>query len=148
MLSEIERKLQRPFPPLQLEWRRGYEGGPKNLAYLTARHVQNRLDQVFGLAGWQTTFEFMGGRMICNLSVLIDGNWVTKADGAGDTDIEGDKGGISSAFKRAAVHTGIGRYLYHKEAFDNNRNPAKWATPEGFDELMDERALEEEEKSV
>ena len=147
MLSKIERKLQRPFPFLQLKWKPG-RGGKGDFAHLTARHVMNRLDQVFGLAGWQTTFEFMGDRMICNLSALIDGNWVTKADGAGDTDIEGDKGGISSAFKRAAVHFGIGRYLYYKDAFDNNRNPAKWATPEGFDELMDERALEEEEKSV
>jgi len=147
MLNEIERKLQRPFPPLQLEWKPG-RGGKGDFAHLTSRHVQNRLDQVFGLSGWQTNFEFMGGRMICNLSVLIDGNWITKADGAGDTDIEGDKGGISSAFKRAAVHLGIGRYLYHKEAFDRSRTPAKWATPEGFDELMDERALEEGEKSV
>lgn len=147
MLSELERKLQRPFPPLQLNWKKG-KGGSGDLAYLTARHVMNRLDQVFGLAGWQTKYEFMGDRMICNLTVLVEiggvATWITKADGSGDTDIEGDKGGISSAFKRAAVHFGIGRYLYHKEAFDRNRTPAVWATPEGFDKMMTERELKEE----
>jgi hypothetical protein len=35
-----------------------------------------------------------------------------KADGAGDTDVEPEKGALSDAFKRAAVRWGIGRYLY------------------------------------
>lgn len=38
--------------------------------------------------------------------------WVTKADGAGDSDVEAEKGAISDALKRAAVKWGIGRYLY------------------------------------
>ena len=74
--------------------------------------------------------------MICSLSCKVGDNWITKADGAGDTDIEGEKGGISDALKRAAVVWGIGRYLYHPSAFDSNHKPAKWATPEGYDELM------------
>lgn len=41
---------------------------------------------------------------------------VTKSDGAGDTQVEGDKGAISDAFKRAAVKFGVGRYLYDMEA--------------------------------
>ena len=35
-----------------------------------------------------------------------------KADGAGDTAVEADKGALSDAFKRAAVRWGVGRYLY------------------------------------
>jgi len=38
--------------------------------------------------------------------------WIWKADGAGDTDVEAEKGAISDAFKRAAVKWGVGRYLY------------------------------------
>jgi hypothetical protein len=37
---------------------------------------------------------------------------VVKSNGAGDTDVEGPKGALSDAFKRAAVLWGIGRYLY------------------------------------
>jgi hypothetical protein len=33
-------------------------------------------------------------------------------NGAGDSDVEAEKGAISDAFKRAAVKWGIGRYLY------------------------------------
>src|SRR5690606_17516766 len=36
--------------------------------------------------------------------------------GAGNTDVEADKGGISDAFKRAAVKWGVGRYLYGVES--------------------------------
>ncbi len=51
--------------------------------------------------------------MICYLSIRCDGEWVTKSDGAGDTNIEAEKGGISDALKRAAQKFGIGRYLYY-----------------------------------
>jgi hypothetical protein len=106
----------------------------------------NRLDEVFDVGGWQAHYEHIGGRMICKLSCLINGKWVTKSDGAGDTNIEGDKGGISDALKRAGVLWGIGRYLYYPSAFDSNRNPASWATPEGYDKLMEERHGKEIEK--
>ena len=46
----------------------------------------------------------------------MDGGWVAKADGAGDTAHEAEKGGISDAFKRAAVQWGVGRYLYRLES--------------------------------
>jgi hypothetical protein len=36
------------------------------------------------------------------------------------------------------VKFGIGRYLYHPGAF-NGRTPAKWATPEGYNEIMSQR---------
>jgi hypothetical protein len=41
---------------------------------------------------------------------------VVKSNGAGDTDVEGPKGALSDAFKRAAVLWGIGRYLYSLES--------------------------------
>ena len=138
-------KLKRPFPINRLKWRRG--GGSKELVYITARDVMDRLDEVCGVSGWQSNFDYIGDRMICKLSVCFhskgqevsewDKEWITKSDGADDSNIEGAKGGISDALKRAAVQFGIGRYLYYPDAFDSNKNPAPWATPEGFDEAVE-----------
>ena len=82
------------------------------LAYIDARDVMDRLDDVCGPDRWQTEFiETPKGRVICRIGILTDNGWVWKGDGAGDTDVEGEKGGISDALKRAAVSWGIGRYL-------------------------------------
>tara|TARA_R100001086_G_C11753135_1_gene235977 strand:+ start:289 stop:786 length:498 start_codon:yes stop_codon:yes gene_type:complete len=134
-VKAIEIALKRPFPIAKLHWRRG-QGGSGDLVYITARDVMDRLDEVFGVAGWQTKFEWVGGRMICQLSVRMEGEWITKSDGADDSQIEGAKGGISDSLKRAAVQYGIGRLYYHPGAFNSAKQPAKWATPEGYDEIM------------
>lgn len=116
--------LSAPFPLDAVHWRvqgQPYEREGKYsamaLAYLDARDVMDRLDEVCGKAGWQSHFEETPkGRVICRLSIFIDGQWVTKSDGAGDTDVEGEKGGISDALKRAAVSWGVGRYLYRLDS--------------------------------
>ena len=88
------------------------------LAYLDARDVMDRLDDVLSPAGWQDDYvETVKGRVICRIGIILpDVGWVWKSDGAGDTAVEGEKGGISDAFKRAAVKWGIGRYLYRMDA--------------------------------
>jgi hypothetical protein len=104
------------FPKEAISWRAQSltKDGSKAmaLAYIDARDVMDRLDQIVGAADWQDRYEFHGSRTICYLSILIDGVWITKADGAGDSDVEAEKGAISDALKRAAVKWGIGRYLY------------------------------------
>lgn len=86
------------------------------LAYIDARHVMTRLDDVCGPDKWQSKFEETAkGRVICSIGIKVGDEWVWKSDGAGSTAVEGDKGGISDALKRAAVHWGIGRYLYDLE---------------------------------
>lgn len=86
------------------------------LAYIDARDVMDRLDKVCGANNWKDEYEFHGNRTICRISIWLEvggsGEWVSKCDGAGDTNMEGEKGGISDAFKRAAVKWGVGRYLY------------------------------------
>lgn len=83
------------------------------LAYIDSRDVQDRLDEVCGPENWSDSYtESAKGRVICTISIRCGGEWVSKSDGAGDTAVEGEKGGISDAFKRAAVKWGIGRYLY------------------------------------
>jgi len=110
--------LSDPFPAEAIHWRAQTvtKDGTKALAlaYLDARDVMDRLDDVCGAYGWQDSYtETASGRVICTLSILDgEGNWIAKSDGAGSTAVEGEKGGLSDAFKRAAVKWGIGRYLY------------------------------------
>lgn len=114
--------LKEPFEEKQIRWRLGSTNAKKNggkatsgipLAYLDARDVMNRLDDVLGMGNWMDSYDEGANRVICTLSVKIDGQWVSKADGAGNTNMEGEKGGLSDAFKRAAVKWGVGRYLYY-----------------------------------
>jgi len=110
-------KLSAPFPPQAIHWRAQTLTRDKTkalaLAYLDARDVMDRLDAAVGPANWTDYYdESASGRVLCKLSIQIDGQWITKSDGAGNTAVEGEKGGISDAFKRAAVKWGIGRYLY------------------------------------
>lgn len=122
--SEIYHALSRPWGKGEVKERKG--PGGKMLSYVDARQVQNRLDEVVGTENWQTHFSEVCGNYCCTLSLKIDGEWVAKSDGAGETSIEGDKGGFSDAFKRAAVSFGIARYLYSDskmtpEQFDKRR---------------------------
>lgn len=120
-MDNIQEKLKRPFEANEIEWRM-QSGGVKNdkpwamvLAYVTNRAIMDRLDEVFGVGGWKNEFAptpSMDGVM-CGISAKINGEWVTKYDGAPNTDIEAVKGGLSSAMKRTAVQFGIGRYLYN-----------------------------------
>lgn len=117
-------KLSDPFPHSAIHWRvqgKAFERAGKHsamaLAYIDARDVMDRLDEVCGPGGWQSEFtETARGRVICRLGINIEGGWVWKSDGAGDTDVEGEKGGISDALKRAAVSWGVGRYLYRLDS--------------------------------
>ena len=113
----IYKLLFAPFDQEKISWRAQNMNKDGNkamaLAYIDARDVMNRLDRVVGPENWQDRYEETPkGRLICTLSLCVDGVWVNKSDGAGETDVEGDKGAISDAFKRAAVKWGVGRYLY------------------------------------
>lgn len=118
-MSDLLKSLCAPFPPSQISWRvgtvfnkSGLESTALVLAYLDARDVMDRLDDVVGPANWQCRYSHTEKKTVCDIGIKIDGEWVWKADGAGDTDVEAEKGALSDAFKRAAVRWGIGRYLY------------------------------------
>lgn len=107
--------LSKPFDPEVVHWRVGPKNGTmtKPLAYIDARDVMQRLDDVCGAENWQRRYTHVTeNKCVCEVGIRIDGEWVWKADGAGDTDIEANKGALSDAFKRAAVNWGIGQYLY------------------------------------
>ena len=120
-------RLRDPFAPGDIEWR-VQQAGEKNgkpwarvLAYVTNRAIMERFDEVVGPENWQNVFkEGPAGGVVCGLSVRVarpDGTaeWITKWDGAENSDVEPVKGGLSNAMKRAAVQWGVGRYLYDLE---------------------------------
>lgn len=122
-VQAIMAALAAPFPKEAIEWRVGSTNAEKTrglaLPYLTSRAVQQRLDDVVGATNWRNSFERWGDNgVLGSLSIRIDGEWITKMDGAQYPDFEPIKGGFSDALKRAAVLWGIGRYLYDL--------PAQW----------------------
>ena len=87
------------------------------LAYIDARDVMDRLDAVCGPENWQDKYDVLpSGLYVCHIGIRCCDDWVWKTDGAGETQVEGKKGGISDAFKRCGVKWGIGRYLYALES--------------------------------
>lgn len=120
-MQEIMKRLRAPFAPEEIEWRVGATTKDKTkgmaLAFVTNRAIQNRLDEVFGCFGWKNEYrEWRGNSQLCGISVKYEGEWITKWDGASDTEFEATKGGLSDAMKRAAYQWGIGRYLYNLDA--------------------------------
>ena len=117
-MSDLLKKLREPFRKEELEFRVGATNNDKSmglaLAYVQVRAIQNRLDELFGVDGWTVSYKEISAGFICSLSIKINDRWVTKEDGAGMTEYESVKGGISNAFKRVASSGfGIGRYLYN-----------------------------------
>ena len=121
--------LAAPFASADVEWKPGAVTRDKTkglaMAYLSNRAVQDRLDEVCGPADWRNEYRpGPDGGVVCGLSVYVERGdaaggasarppeWVTKWDGADNTDVEAVKGGLSGSMKRAAVMWGIGRGLY------------------------------------
>lgn len=111
------KQLKNPFDPKFVKFRVGATNKDKTkgiaLAYIDSREVMKRLDDVCGVGGWQDKYTPVDGGFICEISILIDGTWITKSNAAGNTKVEAIKGGASDALKRAAAVWGVGRYLYY-----------------------------------
>lgn len=107
----------------------------KQMDYVDARYVADRLDQVCGMGHWRTKvrqadFAENGYAFITTIEIYIDEleTWVGKEDGGAQDAImnrdgikvspENDfKGALSDSFKRAAVQWGIARDLYQPEKY-------------------------------
>ncbi len=132
---ELFAALAAPFLPEEVRVR---SQGARQLQYITARTVMNRLDDVLGPANWWDEYMPLENSVICRLTIrLPDGTTLTKSDAGGYAGMadsgDDDKSGFSDAFKRAAVKFGIGRYLYRdgvpRFVHERMRHPSLVADP-------------------
>jgi hypothetical protein len=120
--SEVERiaqALSAPFDAAEVKFKPAVVSGNRALAlaYVDARVIQDRLDDVLGVMGWQDSYRVLpDGSVMCRLRLKIGDQWITKVDVGGQSEQPdgGDrtKAAFSDALKRAAVKFGVGRYLY------------------------------------
>lgn len=90
------------------------------VAYIDSRDAQDLLDDVVGEMNWVNNFRRdEKGNLVCAVSIYDSEKqiWVTKEDVGTESPTEKEKGEYSDAFKRACVHWGIGRFLYHVPNF-------------------------------
>lgn len=135
-------KLREPFPEEEIDWKvqrsgiKGSDPWAMVVPFVDARAIMKRLDEIAGPENWQTKLVPTSNGMLCELSLRIEGEWVSKMDGSDETDYEPFKGGISKALVRAAVHWGIGRELYNRpnvfaRFVERNTAGARWAKIDG-----------------
>ncbi len=137
---EMLEALSKPFDPREVEVKIQAVSRDRTraqvVAYVDARTVLDRLDEVVGPTGWSDSYEVLtngtdgeGRRLVevkCTLTVL----GVSKEDvGEGDS----LKAAFSDALKRAAVKFGVGRYLY--------RLPKVWADLDERGNIKDPEAV-------
>lgn len=128
MGTTVTDRLAEPFTADQIKFKPSVVRDNKALAlaYIDARDVMQRLDDVLGIDGWWDEYEFHSEGCSCRLTCVIDGKEITKEDFGSESEqkSEGDRGkaAVSDALKRAAVKFGIGRHLYSL--------PAQWV---GYD---------------
>ena len=118
-VESLTAALAEPFDPAEVRFKPAVVTGNRALAlaYVDARVVQSRLDEVLGVDGWQDDYECLpDGSVVCRLRLRMGGEWITKVDVGGPSEQPdgGDrlKAAFSDALKRAAVKFGVGRYLY------------------------------------
>lgn len=123
--------LKAPFSTDEIKWlpKNVKDGRCLALPYLDARAVEDRLDDVFGIDGWQDSyFALTDGSMLCTLRCFINGQWIEKSDSGSPSEQPdaGDrtKAACSDALKRAAVKFGIGRFLYKMKKIWADFDPA------------------------
>jgi hypothetical protein len=136
--DEIKKQLAAPFHSYYVGWKAQATNRDKTralaVAYIDARTVMDRLDQVVGPGNWSDTYRLVSagdGEFAVECTLALFG--VSKSDiGTADEDDDSStdrrsaasvsKSAYSDALKRAAVKWGIARYIY--------RIPKQWV---GYD---------------
>lgn len=139
-ISGFKWRLQQTAPK---DAKKPYPQGTKGLfmAFIDARDLYDRLDDVFGVGGWTRRVKAVNadGSVVGCLSVKIGETWIDHEDigysnepGAA-WEKEPLKAAASDAFKRAGVGLGVGRFLYNLDA--------KWVLINEWGQPADKRLL-------
>src|SRR5947208_15699528 len=131
-VKTITQALSAPFDLREVKFKPQVVQGNRALAlaYVDARAIQDRLDDVLGVEGWQDEYEVLpDNSVVCRLRLKIGGEWVVKMDVGGPSEQPDDgdrmKAAFSDALRRAAVKFGVGRYLYRLPSQWVDYDPAK-----------------------
>lgn len=153
--KDVLAKLSTPFPAAAVSWKPQTLAKDKTramaVAYIDARDVMARLDEVVGPFNWQTKEAEVCGQHVTYLGLKhrFTSEWIWKSDlgfvGGSESENEDDqmkaaKGTASDGLKRAGVRWGIGRYLYalpkqwvdwdaDKRLFKHQPTLPDWALP-------------------
>jgi hypothetical protein len=146
-LSDVQRRLAAPFPAHLVGWKAQTISKDRKralmVAYVDARAVMDRLDAVCP-NDWTFEIEIITSAGVPTVKGRLTVLGQTREDigeAHGDGDAATLKAATSDALKRAAVHFGVGRYLYDlplawTEWDDARRAPVtppelpEWARPE------------------
>lgn len=110
-------QLAEPFPDSEVKQRPG--PGGMTFAYVDARAVMQRLDDVLTPEGWDFEARAQGDIVHGKLIVLVGDRAIVREDYGypnGPDDPEPIKSAVSDALKRCAVGIGVGRHLYSDNA--------------------------------
>lgn len=126
------KNLTELLKPMPYQWR--VQSFSKNkpscscVAYIDARDVMKRLDEVVGAENWQDDYRVIHDQMFAGIGIFINNQWVWKWDTGTESQTEKEKGIVSDSFKRAAVKWGVGRFLYDLEIKYVDANEVKTQT--------------------
>ena len=116
-LSDVQKRLQAPFPAHLVAWKPGAFSRDRSrammMAHIDARAVQDRLDAICP-HDWAFEVEVIPGTRQPTVKGRLTVLGVSREDigEAPEGDLGTLKAAASDALKRCAVHFGIGRYLY------------------------------------
>jgi len=145
-LAEVMDGLNKPTPQNERRYRIGRilnedTGLATVLTYVDARYVMDVLDQNCGTDKWSSEFLEIKGNLFCKISISSGVESVSKMDVGVPSNFEGEKGEVSDALKRCAVHFGIGRDLYNVGTIyaDCKRTKSgQWTLPKDWTPYEDE----------
>jgi len=81
--DKVTQALASPFEPSVVKFKPAVVQGNRALAlaYVDARVIQDRLDEVLGVENWQDEYDSLpDGSVVCRLRLRLGDEWVTKVD--------------------------------------------------------------------
>src|SRR5258708_3650289 len=100
-VKALTEALAAPFNPREVKFKRGVVSGQRALAlaYVDARVIQDRLDDVLGVTGWQDEYECLpDGSVVCRLRLRLGRRWITKSDLGGPSQHPDGRDPITAPF--------------------------------------------------
>jgi hypothetical protein len=99
----VARVLAAPFDPSEVKFKPAAVSGNRTLAlaYVDARAIQERLDEVCGVAGWQDSYRVLpDGVVVCHLRLKIGEDWIINVGASSGSPTSPSKKGVPDRCRR------------------------------------------------